>query len=65
MGQRIGECGRLFGRPSRGSMDLFSLYSSLDDTVKTSLLSKLERSLCFFRIFVEMFLWFVRSKNKL
>lgn len=64
MEQRISECGRLFGRPSRGLIDLFSLYSSLDD-VKTSLLSKLERSLCFFRIFLEMFLWFVRSKNKL
>lgn len=65
MGQHIDECGRFFDRPSRGLRDLFSLYSSLDDVVKTSLLSKLERSLCFFRIFLEMFLWFFRSKNKL
>lgn len=61
----IGECGRLLGRPSRSLTDLFSLYHSLEDVVKTTLLSKLERSLCFFRIFLEMFLWFVRSKNKL
>lgn len=65
MGQCIGECGRLFSRPSRGLRGLFSLYSSLDAVVKIPLLSKLERSLCFFRIFLEMFLWFVRSKNKL
>lgn len=45
MGRCTGECGRLFGRPSRGLIDLFSLHSSLDDVVKTSLLSKLERSL--------------------
>lgn len=61
----IGECGRLLGRPSRSLTDLFSLYHSLEDVVKTTVLSKLKRSLCFFRIFLEMFLWFVRSKNKL
>lgn len=65
MGQGVGEYGRLFGIPSRGLLDLSSLYHRSDVVVKASLLSKLERSLCFFRIFLEMFLWFVRSKNKL
>lgn len=54
-----------FSMGHQGVLQICSACTVVWTILLRPLLSKLERSLCFFGIFLEMFLWFVRAKNKL